>query len=176
MAHRPVPSIASRVVLVEGEHVSEVARAISARERQRAGLKRARANGRYPDRRRQRPDRAIRERRHIADGNCRTCGKPRGEDGTNTLCRRHADQQALKTRRWAGLPLNPPEPRLKGQRTQVMVYLTRDEADEWKEFAGQFGMSIAALAREAIREYIDATDEHEDWRRKTIIEETRAIA
>lgn len=149
------------VALVEGDPTL-LARYLSARERLRATQKRNRKT--HPERRRSRPGRAAREARHIAAGNCRCCGRPRGIDGTNTLCRRHANKQALSTRKWLGLPLNPPEPRLKGVRAQVMVYVARDEADEWKLFAGQFGMSIAALAREAIREYIAVTDEYDDWR------------
>ncbi len=34
----------------------------------------------------------IRQER-VAKGLCATCGKPRGEDGTRTQCRPHADQR-----------------------------------------------------------------------------------
>jgi hypothetical protein len=45
--------------------------------------------------------------KQIANGRCQCCGQPHGEDGTNRLCRLHADAAAgyvrkhrAKMRRW----------------------------------------------------------------------------
>lgn len=49
-----------------------------------------------------------------------------------------------------------------GDRAYLRVASLRDEADVWAHFARQHRMSLSALAREAIRAYIDLADDADD--------------
>lgn len=97
---------------------------------------------------------ALREER-IASGRCMRCGRPRGKDGTRTMCRRCARKCVRYQRKHQGKPLNTESRSIaeRGTTKKATVMLTDENRTFLRESARKNNCSRSVILNRAINLY-----------------------